>query len=223
MSMMLGPVHHWMYKKIKTTEARERYIVQAFQKRFGESVDGAISKVYKIYPPSTDDQPLEEVMVNVSIHQGIQDLVIKAETREAAVIAALCERCGDEANELAVKAAYDHGVVSGEMAIKEKGVVVCDTSRAFEYLGDFLCDGMPCDRGAQIQSESEHCTTWDHTSCVHEKYWKEAGASFETMCDLLTSWIAGFGRGANPKISYKRNKAIATGDRECLSTYRISG
>ena len=49
-----------------------------------------------------------------------------------------------------VKAAYDHGGVCGKMAIKEKGVMVCDTYRAFEYLGEFLCDGMLCDRGAQI-------------------------------------------------------------------------
>jgi len=96
MSFVLGPVHHWMYKKIKTTEAGEYYIVQAFQKKYGESVDVALSKVYKKYPPSTDDQSLEEILENASIYQRINDLIVKVEKREAAVIATLCKRYGDE-------------------------------------------------------------------------------------------------------------------------------
>ena len=55
-----------------------------------------------------------------------------------------------------------------------------------------------------------------------KQYWRDAGASFETMCDMLNSWIEGFGEGTNPKIKYKREKAIATGDPECLGIFEIS-
>ena len=94
--------------------------------------------------------------------------------------------------------------------------------KGFELIQSYLCDGMPCDRGAQAQSEEDDRTTWDHTECVHEQCWKDAGASFETMCDMLNSWIAGFGEGANPKIKYTREKAIAAGDSMCLSVFEIS-
>jgi hypothetical protein len=159
-----------MYKKIKTTEARESSIANVFKGKYGQEADDVLNKVYEKYPQSNPDTPLEELLEDVPIHQGIQDLIIKSETREAATIAAFC----------------------------------------------------PCDRGAQVKAESDTCTTWDHTDCIHESYWKEAGASFEVMCELVTSWIAGFGEGVNPKIKYKREKAIAFGDSECISTYEIS-
>lgn len=58
-------------------------------------------------------------------------------------------------------------------------------------------------------------------SCVHEPYWKDAGADFLTMCDVVNEWIAGFGEGINPCIEYKREKALATGDPSCLSVFKI--
>jgi hypothetical protein len=222
MSLVLGPVHHWMYKKIKTTEARESYIANALKEKYGKDADVVLNKVYEKYPQSNPDTPLEELLEGVAIHQGIQDLIIKAETREAATIAAFCEKYGDEAKELAIKAAHDHGVECGKKAAQESGENGCTASRAFELLSGNLCDGMPCDRGAQVQTESDTRVTWDHTDCIHESYWKDAGASFETMCELVTAWIAGFGEGVNPKIKYTREKAIAFGDSECLSTYEIS-
>ena len=139
------------------------------------------------------------------------------------MVAAFCDKYGAEAKELVVKAAHDHGVECGKRAVEERGTSGdCTASKAFELIQSYLCDGMPCDRGAQAQSEEDDRTTWDHTECVHEQYWKDAGASFETMCDMLNSWIAGFGEGTNPKIKYTREKAIATGDSECLSVFEIS-
>lgn len=223
MSLVLGPVHHWMYKKIKTTEAREAYIATVLKGKYGTEADEILRVVYEKYPISDENATLEEVLGNSPIHQGIQNLIIQAETREAAVIAAFCDKYSNEAKELIIKAAHDHGVECGKMAVEERGVSgECSASKAFELIQSFLCDGMPCDRGAQLQNEEDNCTMWDHTECVHEQYWREAGASFETMCDMLNSWIEGFGEGANPKIKYKREKAIATGDTECLSVFDIS-
>lgn len=222
MSLELGPVHHWMYKKIKTTEARESSIANVFKGKYGQEADDVLNKVYEKYPQSNPDTPLEELLEDVPIHQGIQDLIIKSETREAATIAAFCEKYGDEGKELAIKAAHDHGVECGKKAVQESGGNGCTASRAFELLSNNICDGMPCDRGAQVKTESDTRTTWDHTDCIHESLWKEAGASFEVMCELVTSWIAGFGEGVNPQIKYKREKAIAFGDSECISTYEIS-
>lgn len=222
MSLVLGPVHHWMYKKIKTTEARESFIVDMLKSKYGQEAEDLLSDIYDKYPLSDKDASLEKVLGNVPIHQGIQNLIINAETREAAVIAAFCDKYGNEAKELIIKAAHDHGVECGKRAVEERGSSGdCTASKAFELIQSYLCDGMPCDRGAEVKIEEDDRTTWDHTECVHEQYWTEAGASFETMCDMLNSWISGFGEGTNSKIKYNRDKAIAIGDSECLSVFEI--
>jgi len=223
MSLVLGPVHHWMYKKVQTTEAREAFIVDALKAKYGQEAEEVLNSVYDKHPLSDKNASLEEILRNVPIHQGIQNLIINAETREASVISAFCEKYGDEAKELVIRSAQEHGVECGKRAVAERGnSCECSASKAFELIQSYLCDGMPCDRGVQAQSEEDNRTTWDHTECVHEQFWKDAGASFETMCDMLNSWIAGFGEGTNPKINYTREKAIAVGDSMCLSVFEIS-
>jgi hypothetical protein len=212
-----------MYNKIKTTVAREASVAEALKAKYGQEAEELFNSVYGKYPLPHPDTPLEELLGDTPIHQGIQELIIKAETREAATVAAFCEKYGDEAKDLIIKAAHDNGVEFGKIALKEKEVSgECDAEKAFELIKSYLCDGMPCDRGAQVQEEAANRTTWDHTECVHEQYWKDAGASFETMCDMVNSWISGFGGGANSKIKHTREKAIAVGDSDCLNVFELS-
>ncbi|MFN3533409.1 MAG: hypothetical protein ACK41Q_13015 [Candidatus Brocadia sp.] len=223
MSLVLGPIHHWMYGKIKTTEARESAIVSALKAKYGAEADKILEQVYKKYPKSSVNKPLEELLANKPIHQGIQNLIVEVETREAATIAAFCAKYGDAAK-IAAEAAHKHGISCGKEATRSKGLSAADcnsTSKAFEVLGDYLCDGMPCDRGAQVVADSEKSTSWDHESCVHEPYWRNAGADFLTMCNIINEWIAGFGEGINSQITYKREKALASGDPSCLSNFKI--
>ncbi len=222
MSLVLGPVHYWMHNKIKTTESREAAIVSAFKKRFGEAAcTEVLANVHKKFPPSKNgDKPLEEILEGVMIHQGIQNLIVAVETREAATVAAFSKKFGKDANEIAIKAAYEHGVSCGQTAAKEKGNG-CNAKDAFELLGDYFCDGMPCDRGAQVVEESEKRTTWDHNDCIHMGYWQTAEAPSDTMCDLVTAWIDGFGKGLNPSLTHKREKCIAKGDADCISSYEL--
>ncbi len=223
MSLVLGPIHHWMYGKIKTTEARESAIVSALKAKYGAEADKILEQVYKKYPKSSVNKPLEELLANKPIHQGIQNLIVEGETREAAIIAAFCAQ-DINAAKIAADAARKHGISCGKEAARSKGLSAADcnsTSKAFEVLGDYLCDGMPCDRGAQVVADSEKSTSWDHESCVHEAYWRDAGADFLTMCNIINEWIAGFGEGINPQIAYTREKALAAGDPSCLSNFKI--
>lgn len=222
MSLVLGPVHYWMHNKIKTTEGREAAIVSAFKKRFGEAASAEVlAHVHKKFPPSKNgDKPLEEILEGVMIHHGIQNLIVDVETREAATVSAFSKKFGKDANEIAIKAAYEHGVSCGQTAAKEKGNG-CNAKEAFELLSDYFCDGMPCDRGAQVVEESEKRTTWDHNDCVHIGYWQTAGAPLDTMCDLITSWIDGFGKGLNASLTHKREKCIAKGAADCISSYEL--
>lgn len=224
MSLVLGPVHYWMHNKIKTTEGREAAIVSAFKKKFGEAASEEVfNDVYQKFPPSKHgDKPLEEILEGVMIHQGIQDLIVDVETREAATVAAFSKKFGNDANETAANAAYEHGLSCGQTAAKEKGTNGCTASEAFEQLSNSFCDGMPCDRGAQVVEEGEKRTIWDHNDCVHMGYWQAGEASPETMCDLVTAWVDGFGKGLNPALTHKREKCIAKGDADCISSYELT-
>ena len=121
MSLVLGPVHHWMYKKIQTTEAREAFIVEALKAKYGQEAEEVLNSIYNKHPLSDNNASLEEILGNVPIHQGIQNLIINAETREASVISAFCKKYGDEAKELVIRSAHEHGVECGKRAVAERG------------------------------------------------------------------------------------------------------
>lgn len=120
MSLVLGPIHHWMYGKIKTTMAREASIVAAFKAKYSADADKILDAVYKKHPKADANQPLEKLLGNKAIHQGIQELIVKTETREASIIAAFCAK-HDDAGKVAGEAARMHGVSCGKEAIKSKG------------------------------------------------------------------------------------------------------
>lgn len=224
MSLVLGPVHYWMHNKIKTTEDREAAIVSAFKDKFGEAAaEEVLNEVYQKFPPSPHvGKPLEEILEGVMIHQGIQNLIVDVETRESAIIAAFTQKFGNDASETAINAAHEHGVSCGQKTAQERGTNGCNASEAFELLSNSFCDGMPCDRGAQVVDEADSRTTWDHDDCIHMSYWQAGGASPETMCDIITAWIDGFGKGLNPSLAHKREKCIARGDAGCLSSYELA-
>src|SRR3989304_7006803 len=89
MSLVLGPIHYWMYGKIKTTESRESAIVSGFKAKYGADADKILEQVYKKYPKTSSNKPLEELLANKSIHQGIQSLIVEVETREADLVCRL--------------------------------------------------------------------------------------------------------------------------------------
>ena len=137
-------------------------IVEALKDNYGQEAEEVLNSIYDKYPLSDKNASLDEILGNVPIHQGIQNLIINAETRESSVITAFCEKYGDEVKELVVKSAQEHGVECGKRAAVERGSRgECSASKAFELIQSYLCDGMPCDRGAQAQSEEDNRTTWD--------------------------------------------------------------
>ncbi|MEE9584278.1 MAG: L-2-amino-thiazoline-4-carboxylic acid hydrolase [Candidatus Brocadiales bacterium] len=222
MSLVLGPIHHWMHKKIKVSEAREKAIVQGLRDKFGQDAEDLLAEVYQKYPqPQNDGKSLEEMLADQPIHAGIQGLIDDVETREAAIITAFYNKLGDEAKDVASQAAHQHGQSCGQQAVKEKGLGPDDQTpgKAFELLLDNYCDGMPCDRGAQVLDETEKNIVWDHTICIHGKYWEAVNAPSKAMCDILIAWIAGFGKGINSSITHTRRKCIAHGDKTCESCY----
>jgi hypothetical protein len=94
-------------KKIKLRK-QETFVVNALKDKYGQEADELLSAVYEKLPLPDKNASLDEILSNTPTHQGIQNLIINAETREASSISAFCNKFGDEAKSLVITAAHDH-------------------------------------------------------------------------------------------------------------------
>ena len=76
-----------------------------------------MSAVYEKLPLPDKNASLDEILSNTPTHQGIQNMIINAEAREASAISTFCNKFGDEAKLLVLTAAHDHGVECGKWAV----------------------------------------------------------------------------------------------------------
>ncbi len=217
MSMFLGPVHHWLYRKITLGAERSLAIEDAFKHAFGEDADPILREVDDRYPPFPTGLPLEEIIGDSPIHAFLQGLIRMVETREGALVRAFSERFGDRAVDVAVEAAREEGKRVGEEAAGE--VVPGDMESLFRALYDRMLDGMPCDQGASPEFGDNRLLI-RQTECLHSNNWKDVGADLDVMCRITGSWIEGFLQGASPDLSYSIEESIVCGADECR--YRIS-
>lgn len=224
MGLVLGPIHHWQFNKIKIAEAREMALTGVLKREFGSDAGEILQPVYMKFPRTDFTKAsLEELIREKALHPGIVGLINTIETREAAIITAFVAEFGKKAVDVINISASEHGMNYGKLAAREKHLdsSTCTTVKVFELLGDYHLDGMPCDRGTQVVTESAENTSWDHIECVHKKNWDKAGASFTILCNYVNSWIAGFGKGIDPAINYQLERTIAGGSEDCLHKYEF--
>jgi hypothetical protein len=222
MSAFLGPIHHWLFKKINLVEDREKLLVSAFTEKYGAEVEEIAAANRAKYGEYYDDTSLEELVGENAIHEFLSIEIAKVETREAALIAALTSKYGDDAKDLALTTAKEHGNTFGAAQTEgadTKGVTADDVHKAVK--NTFL-DGMPCDHVVDTTENTETKLVETHSECLHKQYWSTAGADEATMCEYLGSWINGVVTGLGVNAAHTREKAIAKGDNLCEDRYEIN-
>lgn len=222
MSAFLGPIHHWLFKKINLVEDREKKLVSAFTEKYGAETDDIAGANRGKYGEYYDDTPLEELVGENAIHEFLSMEIAKVETREAALIAALTAKYGDDAKNLIIETAKEHGKAFGAAQTEgadTEGVTADDVHKAVK--NTFL-DGMPCDHVVETTENTETKLTETHSDCLHKAYWKTAGTDEATMCEYIGSWIDGVVTGLGVNATHSRGKAIAKGDNLCEDTYEIN-
>jgi hypothetical protein len=222
MSAFLGPIHHWLFKKINLVEDREKLIVTTFSEKYGAEIEELASANRTKYGEYYDDTPLEELVGDAAIHEFLSVEIAKVETREAALIASLISKHGDEAKALAKDVANKHGNAFGAAQTEgadTEGATADDVHKAVK--NTFL-DGMPCDHVVETTENTTGKLVEQHTDCLHLGYWKTAGADNATMCEYLGSWINGVVTGLGVNATHTRGKTIANGDSLCEDTYTIN-
>lgn len=190
MSAFLGPIHFWLYNKIKIqndlvgeiidlAEKNNLHIKESLCRRFG---DGEL-------------KPLEEVIDVNNIHGWLQEQVSSVEGKLAHGVTEIFSQKPELAEKI-------------RALFKEKGAensaLKDDSSleEVFNSLNDTLLDGMPCDRANTVISQDENEIVWVRNLCVHEQYWNEAGGDIKNYYMLRDEFIKGLLQKA--KFNYEK-------------------
>jgi len=219
MSTFLGPIHYWLFNKIRLVEDRESAIIKGFTERFGEGIKEIERAVRERYGQPDGDTPLDELIGDAPIHQFLQGRIEVAEVREAALLALLLNRYGQDGEALAKEIAFQHGYDTGKRAIKEYEGEVMVPETAYKLLNNFFLDGMPCDHVTEVEESSERGLISKHIDCLHRGYWETAGVSSVFMCDYLYSWVNGFVKVFG--VNHRRAKSMVKGDPFCEEIFEV--
>lgn len=186
MSAFLGPIHHWLYGKIKLQQELVEEIISLAKDKGITDLEGRLNSTYGEF----DSRPLEEIIDENNIHGWLQDKVSRVEYKLAEAVTQLLMQNGVDINELK-NIFCKSGEAVGEKLAREEGLTV---PQVYKAISDSLLDGMPCDHAMQLIEQEVDEVVWKRIICVHERYWMEVGGDIKNYYELRSSWLEGLAR-----------------------------
>lgn len=179
MSAFLGPIHFWLYNKIKIQNDIIEDIIS-----LSESNNLNIrNKVYELYGDG-DLPPLDEVIDVTNIHGWLQEKVSVVENKLSYAVTALLKENPQLIDDLK-QIFYDKGSEASKLSNDSS------IDDAFKVFNDTLLDGMPCDHANVLLSQEENEIIWRREICVHQKYWDANSGDINTYYLLRDEFIKG--------------------------------
>ena len=186
MSAFLGHIHYWLYRKIQLLVERENLILEKTSKVVDDLAEELHSISVDTYgEPINPSIPLENIIDHGNIHGWLANQINIASVREAVHV---------------VTAILDAFAVQGQAC----GVVAQDnleehTAPAiYNALQNFYVNGMPCDGGDQVVSESPEEFTWVGDHRLQAGYWRTAGVDPKFMALAYQTWFEAFVKAIDP-------------------------
>ena len=175
MSAFLGPIHYWMYDKIRMQEELlRRFAVKAEAEGWLDSVATFVN---------SETAPLEEIIDEANIHGWLNSHIESAERRYAELTSKIL---ADHEDRLAVL--QDIAYTLGEEHCAEPGSTA---SQCYKRIEDCTLNGMPCDGVNMVTDKDEEHFTWEQRFDVHGDFWTQAGGKAEDYYTLRNQLIAG--------------------------------
>ena len=109
MSAFIGPIHYWLYEKIRLVLGREEVLFNKASEMCGSTAEELREQVWQTYGAPPADVDLGELIDHDNIHGWLQKQINLAETREAAFCKELMDTCGAAAEQLIEQAFTEHG------------------------------------------------------------------------------------------------------------------
>ncbi|MDF2540796.1 MAG: hypothetical protein K0S47_514 [Herbinix sp.] len=181
MSAFLGPIHYWLFNKIK----RQQDIVNeifAISKEFGITIE----EECKIKYGEFEKEPLEEIIDQSNIHGWLQERVSQVEFQYAYAVTELLKFNPTALEQLKTLLFQKGAALGNEINTSELSV-----PGMFKVISDNLLDGMPCDHANSLVDQNENEVVWKRNLCVHEDYWSEAGGDISVYYELRDAFMEG--------------------------------
>lgn len=179
MSAFLGPIHYWLFKKIKFQDELVHFILENVSAE--EKKESILQKMDADYGVLENGE-LADIIDESNIHGWLQERITVVENRLAYLVTTLTKENPVKIHEISA-AAYKFG----KGYPMEKG---CSLQEAYQYLDSLILNGMPCDRVNEITNEDDNHIAWKQTTDIHASYWKNAG-NVEFYYTVRTSVIRG--------------------------------
>ena len=164
MSAFLGPIHFWLYNKIKFQEDLIRDLAETFP-------DACDAQSYVV-----ELQPLEEACDITNIHGWLQSRITDAETRYAELVTNLLKEDSSRLEALK-KSAYTVGS-------RMKTSPSADAIDCYKALDDAFLNGMPCERVTVITEKNAENVLYTEEQRIHDDVWIDAGGDPEIYYTL---------------------------------------
>lgn len=180
MSAFLGPIHFWLYNKIRFQED----LIDALCARAVSEGWLAEEDTQKFV--STDRRELQDAIDESNIHGWLQGRIHDGEGRYAALVTTLLQ---EDANRL--QTLKDVAFYTG----KEKRTKVPTTApEAFHQLDNTLLNGMPCDQVMKVTESNPDKVVWEETQDLHSSFWNGQGAYYyDLRAELIKGILADSG------------------------------
>lgn len=184
MSAFLGPIHYWLYNKIRL---QQEIIDELYQ--LGEGYHLTLKTEAESRFGEIENKPLEEMIDQGNIHGWLQERVSQVEYKYAFVVTELANKLPDALHTL--KSSLYHAGNQQAKAIRQS-TDKPGASELYKLITDQLLDGMPCDHANRLLSQNDNDITWTRNLCVHAPYWDELGGDISVYYELREAWLMGF-------------------------------
>ncbi len=197
MSAFLGPIHFWLYNKIRFQED----LIDALCARAVS--EGWITEEDTQKFISTDRRELQDAIDESNIHGWLHNQLQTSSVREATFIKDLTDCGGDDGIDAVLEAFIKQGAMCGTEA-KEK--LTAQTAPAiYTVMQDYYVNGMPCDPSDTVIEQTDTTFSWYGNHQNQISYWKTAGVNPIIMAAAFQAWFSAFVSHVAPDFAFNVN------------------
>ena len=181
MSAFLGPIHHWLFNKIKYLENIELQIIE--------------SKIPLDY--MLMNKNLEDVIDENQIHKSLQDMISTTEIRFSKTINEVLNKKNIKfIEEIFKKQGQKDGLIA------KKNLPITTLESIYKKLNDFILDGMPCDTTNNIDLNEDNSFKWHTNDTLHKPFWDINDIDIYIFYQLKKLYVNTFIQTFDSKLHY---------------------
>lgn len=213
MSAFLGPIHHWLFNKIRLFGDLEKNIIEAATAAGHEDINNYAALVREKFGYPLPDQPLQELIDESNIHGWLHTKIGECELRHAGIITYMIREYNDGLD--IVKGVY---AAQAEKCAMNIDTASLDTpEKIYKLINDYVLDGMPCDNVKCVTINEPDLLQWEVSNCLHKKYWDKVDGDINVFYDLREIWLSTFVDTLNSGYEFQFSKEDLEGRTNLIS------